>query len=304
VSDERDRIADVAPFSGRGLSARDALSAPLNTLRFHLRRAIGFRRGPPELRQEPKDALFDYLDGRERRSAEERERELRKRYRLGPLAARSTRLDYRDNLYLLDALEQIVEGEHVSAPTREVSVVDVGSKNFSYAFALDRFFRHHRVRTPREVSLLGVEIDGHVIYRDWRSRCDYAEAYLKQTENPRARYRVADFCALDEGSFDVVTLFFPFVTRHALVRWGLPLRLFEPQRLIDKAARVAPRGWLVALSQTEEERDALVDLLAGTRAHVVRSRRIESKLVSYFEDTNDRWGTVAAIDPGAPDVPQ
>ena len=268
----------------------------LNALRFSVRNALGFRRGPPTLLQEPKTELFDYLERGAAKRAEARERELRKRYALEPLSACSTRFDYRDNVYLLDALETIIGGETFAArvPGEALRIVDVGSKNFNYAFALERFFRN-RAGPRSEVALLGVELDGHVVYRDWRARCDYAEAYVRQTENPRVAYRVADFCSIEGDSFDVATLLFPFVTRHALVRWGLPTRFFEPKRLFAKAIECTPKGSLLVLSQTESERDVLLETVATLGVDVAASVPIPSRLVHYHDALTERFGTLLRV---------
>ncbi len=272
------------------------MRSQLNALRFAVRSAIGFRRGPPTLLQEPKQDLFDYLEVGPRKGAERRETELRRRYELEPLLALSTRFDYRDNVYWLDALERLL-GDRTLGQTDATSafrVVDVGSKNFNYAFALERFFRN-RVGPGRALALVGIELDGHVIYRDWRSRCDYAEAYARQTENPGVVYRVADFAALKGETFDVATLLFPFVTEAALVRWGLPLRFFEPKRLLAKAIEVTPKGYLFVFSQTEAERDALVELVAEFGVEVSTSVAIAGRLVHYHEDASERFGTLLRV---------
>ena len=88
--------------------------SPLNAVAFGLRAALRFRRGVPQLRDETKSNLFDYLeaevaDTNGRTHAERRATELAQRYGLAPLKRASTRLDYCDNLYLLDALETLPE---------------------------------------------------------------------------------------------------------------------------------------------------------------------------------------------------
>ncbi len=273
------------------------MRAQLNALRFALRAALGFRRGRPPLVQEPKDALFDYLDAKGEHAAALEEAALRARYRLEPLAACSTRFDYRDNLYVLEALETVV-GTHAftpRSPDGALRVVDVGSKNFNYAFALERFFRRYGT-AGGGVSLLGVEVDGHVVYRDLYARCDYADAYAKQTGNPRVGYRVADFCTTPfEEPSDITTLLFPFVTRQALVRWGLPVRFFEPERLLQRALETTPQGHLLVFSQTESERDTLVELLSRLGASTVRSVPLRSRLVHYHEAADERFATLFAI---------
>lgn len=272
-------------------SLGDRFRSLANGLRFGARTSLGFRRGPPRLVDEPKTDLFDYLEGEPRSLAEARERELRARYRLDPLWSCSTRLDYRENLYVLDALEVAYGGPRATRSGKgPLRVVDVGSKNFAYAFALDRFFRSDG-RGASAPSVLGVELDGHVVYRDFRARRDHAEAYAAQTANPSVRYVVADFCDLNEGEFDVVTMFFPFVTRHALLRWGLPERHFTPERLFAKASEACARGELLVASQTEEERDATLLLASSVGLTVVSSRPLRSRLVHYHEVAAERFMT-------------
>ena len=117
--------------------------APANHAAFTLRNLVRWQRGVPELLSEPKAELFDYLQAEEAVHCELRHRELLDRYDLQPLRDRSTRIDYRDNLALLDGLERLFEGvfprEESPLATRTPHAVDVGAKNWSYVYALERF---------------------------------------------------------------------------------------------------------------------------------------------------------------------
>ena len=63
---------------------------------------------------------------------------------------------------------------------------------------------------------------------------------------------------------DVVTLLHPFVTRYALLDWGLPADLFDPATVVGHAVDVLrPGGILVAVHQTAAERDAMLGMLRG-----------------------------------------
>lgn len=271
------------------------LKGALDALRFSLRNAVAFRRGVPQLSNESKAELFDYLPSDEGARALRRERELCTRYRLDPLRERSTRFDYRENLYVLDVLERIV-GRRPLTATKGGSfrVVDVGSKNFCYAFALERYFSA-RSNRPSRLELLGVELDGYVVYRDLRSRVDYAEAYAAQTGNPNVRFVVADFVELVAPPFDVATMFFPFVTRLAQESWGLPGRFFSPERMFRKAAQLTPGGHLLVVSQTAEERDETARLGALAGLEVLDTQPARCKLVHYHEATEDRQATLLAV---------
>lgn len=290
---------------------------PFNALAFHLRRAIGWRRGLPIHVNEPKDALFDYVDTRLSVELDARERALRDRYALGPLAARSTRDVYRDNLYVLDLLDRFVAPGLRSAilerphPTH-IRAVDVGSKDFRYAFAIERFIAttvdaaaatSKRATESPAVDLLGVELDGHPIYPDLHSRADHADAYVGEVEAAprpgrapsRVRYRVANYLAVAESELDVVTFFFPFVLRYTLVRWGLPLGEFVPDRLFEHAARsLRAGGLLVVVNHTEEELAAQRAILARIPSlEVLASADAQSHLVDYHADLEGRTLTLA-----------
>jgi SAM-dependent methyltransferase len=97
---------------------------------------------------------------------------------------------------------------------------DIGCASFWYAAALQSFFQPDR--------LLGVEIEGHRLFRDGRTRIDYARGYL--TQLPSARFVVADYTGYAEPA-DIITSWFPFLTPAAILAWRLPLSLLAPDRL-------------------------------------------------------------------------
>ncbi len=265
--------------------------AGLNALSFATRRLIHWQRGIPQLRNEDKQALFSYLSGDERRSARARAKTLLKRYQLGPLYERSTQPDYRDNLYLLDALDSLL-GELSLPPGRPVRALDVGAKNWCYVFGLERFLRLSGAAHGREVQLWGVEIDGFGIYPDFYSRADYAAAYVAQTGNDDVQFKVEDFLDTELPALDVVTLLFPFLSEEALVRWGLPLRMYAPEAIIAKSIDVLrPNGVLVVFNQTESERTRLGELLEPLAARIESTCSLQSKLVHYHELASERWAT-------------
>jgi hypothetical protein len=97
---------------------------------------------------------------------------------------------------------------------------DIGCASFWYAATLQSFFRPDR--------LVGVEIEGHRLFRDGRTRIDYATGYLTQLAN--ARFVVADYLGYAEPA-DTITSWFPFLTPAAILAWRLPLSLLAPERL-------------------------------------------------------------------------
>jgi SAM-dependent methyltransferase len=103
---------------------------------------------------------------------------------------------------------------------------DVGCASFWYAAALEAFFR------PR--ALVGVDIEGYRLFKDGRTRSDYAAGYVGQRCN--ARFVVADYMTHDEPA-DLITAWFPFLTPGAILAWRLPLALLDPGRLIRQIHR-------------------------------------------------------------------
>ena len=202
------------------------MRAPVNSLAYAARRHMRWRRGAPTLSDEHKHDLFCYLDPDDRVECERREAELLDAYDLADLRACSSRVDYRENLYIIDALESVLT-DQVDLPARNSSVVDVGAKNWNYVFGLDRYWRHADHGEDRRVEVIGFEIDGHGVYRDFRSRCDHATAYVAQTGSSAVDYRVEDFMACDRTEVGAVTIFYPFMTRYALLRWACLYLVFD-----------------------------------------------------------------------------
>jgi SAM-dependent methyltransferase len=272
--------------------------APGNACSFWIRRTLRWSRGMPELPQEPKENLFAYLaEGAPGADAigpaEAREADLRGRYALEPLRAKSTAALYRKNLYLLDILEKAAEGLDLPpGGDSPLSALDVGSQDWHYAFALERWLSRGGGRrgAARAVSLRGIELDGHGIYPDLRSRRDYARAYAAQTGNPGTVYEVGDFLSAQGQGLDVITWFYPFVAAHHLLLWGLPLRHFRPARLIAKAAGLLrPGGWLVVLAHTPPEHETFLGLArAQGGLELVRAGEARSRLVDFHADVEGR----------------
>jgi SAM-dependent methyltransferase len=148
----------------------------------------------------------------------------------------------RNNYEYLDILDRAWAGSGLSRPCDAV-VCDVGCASFWYAATLQAFFR------PRE--LVGVEVEGHRLYRDGHTRIDYASGYV--ADIPAARFVVADYTACELPA-DVITLWFPFVTPAAILAWRLPLSLLTPARLFARIYHnLRPDGVLVMVNHGHQE---------------------------------------------------
>ena len=130
-----------------------------------------------------------------------------------------------NNYEYLDLLDRAFGLCGLPRPTGGV-VVDVGCASFWYAAAWQAFFRPS--------TLIGVEVEGHRLFKDGHTRIDYAAGYL--ADLPRARFLVANYADCDLPA-DVITACFPFVTAPAILAWRLPLTLLEPERLLAAVRR-------------------------------------------------------------------
>lgn len=266
------------------------LRAPGNAFGFLVRQKLAWSRGECRLANEDKAELFPWLAGAERERAEACEREFRARYGLEVLHACSTRLHYAENLALLEVLERLFAQQPRPRPElAPLRALDVGCGSFQYATALTRFLAR---ATRAEVELVGLELDAHGIYDDGHSRADHARAHACLA-GPGVAFEAGDFLALRPSPLDVVTLFYPFLTRHALLAWGLPLAHFRPHELLAAAvASLRPGGRLVVANQTSEEFALLRKLLARHPLTLVTQASFASKLVPYAERTSERIGSL------------
>jgi SAM-dependent methyltransferase len=261
---------------------------PGNAISFRLRQCLRWSRGAPKLAHESKTDLFAYA--RENRNLiEARANELHARYTLEPLAQCSTAALYRKNLHLLDALEQATQGlGQLPLPHGEIKALDVGSQDWYYVFALERWLRRIG-RSKRQVRLAGIELDGYERFADFHTRQDYALAYARQTGNPETQYQVGDFLQFQGKDYDVVFLLYPLLIRYQLLLWGLPLRCFAPQQLVDRAvAALRPGGWLVVFCHTLREHGVALELGRGNGGvELLREGPIRASLVDFQGEQND-----------------
>lgn len=279
-------------------TALSVLRAPANELAFALRSRLRWSRGRVTIANEPKDGVFDFLPAAERAAAERRAQHWRRWPELQRLAGCSSRTTWLDALARLEGLERLV-GE-LAPPVGDdgaLRALDVGCGDFRYATALAAFFARHGRRSgeaPRRVVLRGIELDGHGIYRDGHARADHAAAHAElATGGGDVQFQIADFTRRRWPEQDVVTMFFPFLSAHACLQWGVPLSRLRPRRLLASAvAAVRPGGWLLVVDQTPDEHRRLVGLLAGHPMQLLATDSFASALVPWAERTEGQVATL------------
>lgn len=148
----------------------------------------------------------------------------------------------RNNYEYLDILDRAWTDSGMERPSGG-TLCDVGSASFWYAATLQAFFRPDHI--------VGVEVEGHRLYRDGHTRIDYASGYLAAL--PNARFLIADYVTCEMPAA-VITAWFPFLTPAAILAWRLPLSLLAPERLFGRIYHnLSPGGRLVMINHGAEE---------------------------------------------------
>jgi hypothetical protein len=291
---------------------------PGNALSFWLRNRWHASSGLPELPHEEKTHLFAHLPPLAGAAAETQAAQLALTYRLEPLAAQSTAALYRKNLYLLRLLDEGLQGlqglwgpEHADETrpeprpdSRPFRALDVGAQDWHYVFALQRWLRYGDGLT-RQVELLGLEVDAFERYGLRHTRRDYALAYAQQTveagiigllhpASPIPEYRAGDVLDHQAEPYDLVTWFFPLLTRYETLLWGLPSRFFKPERMVAHLCGLTrPGGHIVVLTHTRREHDLVTRYLGkAQRLTLSREAPAYNDWLDVHAQVRDRWLSV------------
>ena len=186
----------------------------------------------------------------------------------------------RNNYEYLDLLDRGWSSLGMGRPAGGV-LCDIGCASFWYAATLQTFFRPDL--------MVGVEVEGHRLLRDGRSRIDYAAGYLASL--PRARFVVADYTRYSEPA-DLISSWFPFLTPAAILAWRLPLSLLAPDRLFWRIRHNLRPGGLFFMVNHGPAEAALAEKLctaAGLRCEarfatpgVLNRHRLLPPLLSWW----------------------
>jgi len=184
-----------------------------------------------------------------------------------------------ENYHLLDILDQLKSNWNWQPPLQQ-NLVDVGSKNFYYAVALNAFFR------PSQMT--GIELDAYGLYRDFHTRYSYAQYYIKHI--PGAQFMAGDYCKT-RLSADIITFFYPFVIPEPLVRWSLPLAQFKPQKIFNHAYQtLGTDGLILMINQGNEEFEAAQKYLASAHFKMAQYQIITDTIqIRYLPPIASLW---------------
>lgn len=212
-----------------------------NRWAFGLRRSGFHPKTGLEIPSEPLEGLYP-----EGSAAEQERMRLTEAY---GLEWADERPNFRENLHVVGLLEAAL-AEHAAELPSDLSVLDVGAKDWHHLPGMARFLR--RVGSPdgRSPSLSGIELDPYFRYDDGYTRYDYAQAYMRGY--PDCRYRVGDVRE-HVGRYDLALVLFPFWREREVLDWGLPGRFFDIDGLLTHArAQVRPGGLLLVTAYRSE----------------------------------------------------
>ena len=159
------------------------------------------------------------------------------------LSQNTTRRIFLLNLYFLNIFDK-----HLSKKEgKELSILDIGSKNWEYVRSEYAFFKSF----AKEFVLNGIELDAYRVCSNFYNRYEIAKFYTKDLQN--TNYLCGDLLEHQE-KYDCIIWILPFITKHPLVKWGLPLKYFKPLEMLVHAYKLLkPAGEMLIINQGEEE---------------------------------------------------
>lgn len=181
------------------------------------------------------------------------------------------------NEYTFDILSQVFDLKK----TEKLRVLDIGSKNWEYVRGEYKFFNQY----CEEIELHGVEIDAYRLYANFYSRYEYAKFYAQDLNG--ASYYPDNLLNM-KGKYDYIVWFLPFVTKYPLRKWGLPDKLFMPEKLLKHAYEILNKEMLI-LNQGEEEAEIQKSLLDKADIKYKELGILKSDALEY---KNERYGFI------------
>ena len=184
-----------------------------------------------------------------------------------------------ENLYTKDILEQTLSKQNKN----ELKILDIGSKNWFYAKGEYEFFQSF---CPK-FTLDGIEIDAYRLYSNFYTRYEVAKFYTRNLKN--TNYIAGNLLNL-ETKYNYIIWFLPFVLKEPLIAWGLPLKHFCPEKLLQHAYNLlAPNGEMLIINQGELEAQEQKILLESLDIPFEFKGEIKSK---FFEYKNKRFAFI------------
>ena len=182
-----------------------------------------------------------------------------------------------ENLYTKDILEKSFEKNSKDF----IKILDIGSKNWFYVKGEWEFFSDF----CENFELHGVEIDAFRLYANLYNRFEVAKYHTRDLKN--AKYFAQDLLSINE-KYDYIIWFLPFVFIEPHTYWGLPKKLFNPEKLFKHAYEILKDdGQMLIVNQGEDEAKEQKNILEKHKVNYTDLGEIDSR---YFKYKNKRFG--------------
>ncbi len=182
-----------------------------------------------------------------------------------------------ENLYTKDVLAKYF----TQTPRDYAKILDIGCKNWFYAKGEHNFFNQF----CKKFVLEGVELDPHRLYSNFYSRYEVAKYYINGLEN--VNYISGNLLDL-KNKYDYIIWFLPFVVLEPHLYWGLPKKLFCPERLLEHAfSLLNQNGEMLIINQGKTEAEVQRKMLEKLQIKYNDLGIIKN---NYFEYQNERFG--------------
>lgn len=208
-----------------------------NNIDFFLRNKLTFSRKNYYEKNEDKQNIF------ENSLQKEVFEKLNNKYNLEILND-TTKRNFLENLYFLNVFDKYFSDEikHNS------SICDIGSKNWYYAKSEYIFFQKYGVKR-----LDGIELDANRLNLNFYSRKEIAKFHIKDLSN--INYLAKNFL-LHKEKYDYIIWILPFISEYPHIKWGLPMKYFNPQKMLLHAYKLLnENGEILIINQEKSEYD-------------------------------------------------
>lgn len=250
-----------------------------NSIDYPLRQRLKRFRAAPVSTSHPfhRDILSTYPE-KNRHRVQRTLEELDKNFHFGYYSQTHSLDEIRENYYYLSLLDEALRKSDISLP-ESIRAADIGPSSWFYIHALHGALSWFDTPSRRQVQLTGFEVDAYRLYSDFHTRKDHALGNMQGLNG-------VDF--MDHGfevshsTYDVITMFFPFVFEKDHLKWGLPGRMFDPRKLLMEAWQsLRPGGFIMIVNQGEEEHEAEFRAMAELDISVRCAFKVEPLLYSY-----------------------
>lgn len=246
-----------------------------NNIDFFLRNKFSFSRKNYFERNEAKSELF---------SSEElaqREKVLYEKYDLAFLKENSTVENYLQNLYTIDVLDKYLAPSFNFEKIPYLGALDVGCKNWFYAKGEYAFFQ----KFCDNLNLDGIELDANRLYFDFYARVEVAKFYTKGLKN--AKFITGDFLKHNK-KYNYIVWILPFVVESPLLKWGLPKKYFQPEKMLLHAFdSLEDGGTIFIINQGEFEYEAQKSLCDKLNIPYIDIGEVNSE---FYDFQHKRYG--------------